>query len=117
MNRYIILCPNNQIYRITAKSERQIKKILDPILQQIIDEGYWKKGDSTDFDHEWEFRINDIEFFAPDFIYCDWYQSKVWFEYKISTLDEWYRKDEVELLEDDDENTTTIQYRDRWSED
>ena len=118
MNKYIILCPNNHIYKITAKSEQQIKNILDPILQQIIDEGYWEKGDSTNFIHEWEFQINGIEFFASNFIYCDWYQSKVWFEYKIITINEWYIRDEVKLFEEDDENNAGIQYtRCRWSED
>lgn len=99
MKQYIILCPNNEIYRIEAKSEKQIKDVLDPILQKIIDDGYFEKGDITNYIHEYNFHVGKKECHARDFIQFNWYQNKVWFEYKITTLDEWFFRGKIKLFE------------------
>jgi len=117
MTKFILDC-SSSIYQVESKSKEEIEKILNPILNEIINKvktdvppsycwGYhaWIEMQiSHTYSRILEFDVLDYKLKIMDFIHYDHYTRKIYIHYDILTLDEWFDRHKIILKERIDES-------------
>lgn len=116
MAKFILDCISS-IYQVESESKEEIERILNPILNEIINNvntevhpcytwGYhaWIEMQiSHTYSQVLEFDVLGYKLKIMDFIHYDHYTRKIYIHYDILTLDEWFDRRKI-ILREENEN-------------